>query len=116
MIKKQIISEIIKSANYFDDNKQPVWADKLTKLAIKLAQFDEEDFRHDDFGLNAELFENPFEDDEDYYPPGLDDEEEEDFRPEDNIPDDDPLGMLETNRDVETPFGEQLDGGLGDEF
>jgi hypothetical protein len=42
MDKKQIIASIVECADYFDNNKQPNIATELTKIAVKLAQFNGE--------------------------------------------------------------------------
>jgi hypothetical protein len=103
MDKKQIIASIIECADYFDDNNQPKIATKLTKIAIKLAQFGS-DNPFGDYDPPEEEFGEPLDRpqdmgealDEDYVPPEIDDVEDP-F--EIDRPDDDSLGLQVLNRD-----------------
>jgi hypothetical protein len=119
MHRRMVIAELITCANYFDDTHQLIIADELTKIATRLAQ-DEFPFM-EMLPPQDEAKEQYEEDHAGDFDVGLG-SDEEDFatEPFEDSPGD-PWGArgLDVDEDIrerETPFGEQLDGGMGDEF
>jgi hypothetical protein len=100
MDKKTIIAELIECADMCDEQDKPEYANELTKLAEKYAQFDEEDFGQDPF---------EWQDEHD-----LDDDEDFDIRDEDLNPD---LGEEDDfdSDDAIKPNDPAFEEGLGDE-